>query len=291
MITIITPTYNREKYLNKAYNSLLKQTDKDFEWIVIDDGSTDKTKKYIDKIKKDKKINIEYVYKENGGKHTALNLGIKKAKGELILILDSDDYLDQKAIEYIKTYWEKYKNNKQICGMTFLKKLKNPKYSEKKFEECISNMVEFRYNNNNLQDMCEVFKTDILKRFTFPVFGNEKFLSEVIVYNEISKVYDMAYIPETIYIAEYLDNGLSKSWIKLVVNNPQGARANSLKFMNDKRYKISIRIKNCLTFGIYSIISKQPVMKESKMKILSFISYIPCCVFAAYLILKYKERK
>ena len=98
MITIITPTYNREKKLTKAYKSLVKQTDKNFEWLVVDDGSTDNTKDLINKFKKEKKIKIRYIYKENGGKHTALNVGTQKAKGELLLILDSDDYLDVKAV-------------------------------------------------------------------------------------------------------------------------------------------------------------------------------------------------
>ena len=90
MITVITPTYNRKHTISKCYESLVKQTNDDFEWLVVDDGSTDNTKKLIDKYIKEKKINMRYIYKKNGGKHTALNVGINKAKGNLILILEKD---------------------------------------------------------------------------------------------------------------------------------------------------------------------------------------------------------
>lgn len=286
MITILTPTCNREKYLNKAYNSLLKQTEKNFEWLVIDDGSTDNTKKYITKIQKEKKINIRYIFKKNGGKHTALNLGTKEAKGELILILDSDDYLDEKAVENINKYWNKYKSEEKICGLTFLKKLDNPMYKENTFKECISNMNDFKYNQGNLADMCEVMSTEILKKYPYPIFEGENFLSEAIVTGEISKKYNLAYIPIVIYYAEYLNDGLSKNWLKLVVNNPQGARANSLMFMS-KEYKLSIRLKNCLTFGVYSCIANKSILKDTKMKIISFLTILPCFILAKMLKKKY----
>ena len=172
--------------------------------------------------------------------------------------------------------------------MTFLKKINNPVFKEKTFNECISNMNDFKYNQRNLADMCEVMSTKILKKYPYPVFQNEKFLSEAIVTGEIAKKYNLAYIPIPIYFAEYLEDGLSRNWLKLVINNPKGARANSLMFMS-KEYKIFIRIKNCLTYGIYSIIAKEKILKESKMKVLSFVSYIPCFILAKILEIKYKR--
>src|SRR5574344_324976 len=107
MITVFTPTYNRAHLLCNAYNSLLRQTNKDFEWLIIDDGSTDNTKEIIHKYIDDNKIKIRYYKKNNGGKHTAINYGIKRAKGELTIILDSDDELVNNAIELINKYWLK----------------------------------------------------------------------------------------------------------------------------------------------------------------------------------------
>ena len=288
MITVLTPTYNRENTIDRAYKSLLNQTDKNFEWLIIDDGSQDNTESLVKKYKKEKQINIRYYKKENGGKHTALNVGTNKAKGELILILDSDDYLTHNAIELVIKYWKKYKNYDKICGLTFLKKLKNPMYSDEKFEECISNMNDFKYNKGILADMCEVMSTEILKRYPYPVFEGERFLSEVIVTGEIAKKYNLAYIPIEIYEAEYLDDGLSKNWLKLVVNNPNGARANNLLFMS-KEYKYLIRLKNSIMFDIFSIIAKKPVIKEHKMKIHGILFYVPSFIIAKILELKFKK--
>ena len=91
MLTILTPTYNRGYIINKAYESLIKQSNKDFEWLVVDDGSNDNTEEIVKKFIEEDKIKIRYLHKENGGKHTALNVGINNAHGDLILILDSDD--------------------------------------------------------------------------------------------------------------------------------------------------------------------------------------------------------
>jgi len=280
MITILTPTYNRKYTLKKAYDSLLKQKDKDFEWLIIDDGSTDDTEQLIKELKEKDKIPIRYYYKKNGGKHTALNYGTQRAKGELILILDSDDYLSDDAIQLIKQYWGKYKHDEDICGI----------YKDKLFDECVSNMIDFKYNKGNLADMCEVMRKDILLKYPYPVFENEKFLSEVIVTGEIAKKYNTAYIPKEIYYTQYLEDGLSLNWLKNVVNNPLGARANSLLFMS-KRFKLIIRIKNCITYNVYSIIAHKSVMKDTKMKFCCILFYIPSYIIAKILVKKYKNNK
>lgn len=289
MITVLTPTYNRASTLYRVYDSLIKQTNNHFEWIVVDDGSTDDTKKLIKSFIDEKRLDIKYFYKKNGGKHTALNLGTKKANGELLLILDSDDYLDKDAIKLINKYWEKYKNNEKICGLTFLKKLNNPMYKEKKFKECISNMNDFKYNKGILADMCEVMRVDILRQYPYPVFKNERFLSEAVVTGEIAKEYNLAYIPRVIYYAEYLEDGLSLNWLKLVVNNPLGARANTILFMS-KEYKFIIRVKNCIMYDVFSIIAGERIIIESKMKFFSIVFYIPSYIIAKILSKIYKEQ-
>ena len=101
MITVFTPSYNRKNELKKLYDSLLKQDNKDFEWLIVDDGSSDDTGSYIKKIKKDNKININYIYKENGGKQSAYNMGLDKAKGNIFLCIDSDDILKKNILNII----------------------------------------------------------------------------------------------------------------------------------------------------------------------------------------------
>ena len=288
MITVLTPTYNREKTLKRAYESLLSQTNKDFEWIVVDDGSTDNTKALIESFIDQNKIDIKYYYKTNGGKHTALNLGTQEANGELLLILDSDDYLSDDAIELSYEYWEKYKKDTSICGMTFLARIKNPINKEKPFDECVSNMIDFKYNRGILADMCEVMRTDVLKQNPFPVFENERFLSEFVAFGELAKKYNVAYIPKEIYFAEYLDTGLTKNWFKLVINNPLGARANNLVFMS-KEFKFLIRLKNCIMFDVFSVVAHKKAIAETKMKFWATVFYIPSFILAKILVKLYKK--
>ena len=290
MITVITPTYNRAEIIKKVYDSLLKQTNKDFEWLVIDDGSKDNTKEVINKFIDEQKIKISYFFKENGGKHTALNLGIKKAKGEYVLILDSDDTLVNDAIEKINNKWKQYSFDKSIACLSFLKIYPNGQTIGKTYNgtDIKSNNIDFRYNQDLLGDMCEVFKTEILKQYKFPVYENERFLSEAIVWNQIAFDYDTVYINEPIYVAEYLTDGLSNNWFKLVVNNPMGARANNLLFMS-KKFKFKIRLKNCIMFDVFSFIAKKPILRETKMKFFACLFYIPSYIIAKILVFKFKK--
>ena len=130
-ITVLTPTYNRKEKIQKLYKSLCAQEDKEFLWLIVDDGSTDITEKIVKEFISDKIIKIEYIKKPNGGKHTALNIGIKNILTELTFIVDSDDWLTNDAIKKIKTIHSKYRNNKEICGYSFLRKFSNDKINGK----------------------------------------------------------------------------------------------------------------------------------------------------------------
>ena len=114
-VAVLTPTYNRAYILDKLYLSLEEQTIKDFVWYIIDDGSTDDTESLISSFSC-KEFSIKYTKKENGGKHTALNVGISQIEEELTIIVDSDDTLTKDAIETIKRDWDKYSGLQNICG-------------------------------------------------------------------------------------------------------------------------------------------------------------------------------
>ena len=265
MVTILTPTYNREYTLKDTYNSLLNQTNKSFEWIIVDDGSTDNTRMLVKNIKKENKLDIKYIYKENGGKHTALNLGIEKASGKYILILDSDDTLLPDCVDLVEKKWNNYEDNSKIACLSFLKVFPNNEIIGKKYseEETISNHIDFRYNRSLLGDMCEIFKTEVLKKYPFPVFNNERFLSETLIWNKIALDYNTVYINKPIYVASYLNDGLSKNYLKLVYNNPIGASENSNMFLI-KRFKLKIRIKNAILYDGYCINAKKKIIRNNK---------------------------
>lgn len=275
MISILTPTYNRCGTLKRLYDSLLRQTVPDFEWIIIDDGSKDDTKKLINSFLEEKKINIKYFYKKNGGKHTAINYGVKKVSGESILILDSDDYLVNNAIETIYNYQKKYWDRSDIAALSFLKIYDSGESIGKKFvdDEIISDNISFRYNKGILGDMAEIYKTDVLKKYPFPQFENEKFLSEAIVWNKIAFNYKTVYINKGIYVVEYLPDGLSSKSLELRYYNSYGACENAKLFLNHK-FKISIRLKNAILYDCFYLISKMKKYKiEFKKNILTFVFF------------------
>ena len=119
MITIFTPTYNRAEFLAPLYDSIKNQSSKDFEWVIVDDGSTDNTYSAVAEIinSHDGSFPIRYFKKPNGGKHTAINMGVNVEEGELFLILDSDDELPPTAIETIEKRYKMIMANKTLSGV------------------------------------------------------------------------------------------------------------------------------------------------------------------------------
>lgn len=270
-VSIITPSYNRAHLLENAYNSLKKQTSNDFEWIVVDDGSKDNTEEVVNKFISEKEIDIVFLKKENGGKHTAVNAGVEKASGKLVLILDSDDLLMADAIKTILEDWNSYATNDEICGLSYNRKITNCEVKQKEFPvtPIISNHIEFRYNQGFLKDRVEVYRTDVMKKFPFPKFEGERFLSEAVVWNKIAYEYNTVYIDKDIYECEYLDGGLTSNSIKTRVNNPKGAMAN-YEIMMKQPFNTKLRIKYSIlynTFSKFAGVSFKERMKENKLLI------------------------
>lgn len=293
MITILTPTYNRAYTLDKAYKSLINQTNKNFCWLIIDDGSSDNTKELVSKFIEEKKIKIRYYYKKNGGKHTAINYGMKKVSTKYILILDSDDYLKPNCINYVLNKWEKYSDDDKIGCLSFLKVKPDDKVIGKRYmeKEIISNHIDFRYNRSLLGDMCEVFRSDVLRKYSFPVYGDERFLSEAIVWNKIAFDYDTVYVNYPIYVADYLEDGLTNSSLRLRYYNPIGASMNANMFLNS-RFKMTIRLKNAILYDGFSLIAGRnyiSIINDSNNKFLSILFFPLGIVFFMWLKLKFRK--
>ena len=221
-ITVFTPTYNRGYLLDKLYDSLLKQTNTDFEWLIIDDGSNDNTSNIINKFIDDDKIRIRYFYQENGGKHRAINKGLDIAEGELFFIVDSDDTLIPTAIELVLEKYKSVENCPEFAGISF-----NRGYSEKEiigktfsseFMDCTN--LE-RGKNNILGDKSEIYRTEILRNIKFPEIEGENFMSEIVLWNEVARQgYKLRWYNEIIYICNYLEDGLTVNRDSIYLNNP-----------------------------------------------------------------------
>ena len=165
--TIFTPTYNRAYLLEELYDSLKSQTFKDFEWLVVDDGSLDDTRQIVEKFINEKILNISYYYKDNGGKQRAYNYALDKAKGELFICLDSDDKYVPNGLEIILKYWIKNEKNSKIAGMGYISTYPNGDIIGTKFPK--NEMIESQFDIYNKYkvtgDKGLMFRTDIIKNY------------------------------------------------------------------------------------------------------------------------------
>lgn len=261
-LTILTPTYNRKEKLDKLYNSLCKQTNKNFLWLIVDDGSNDNTSNLIQEYYKENKVKIEYIRKKNGGKHTAINFGMLKVQTPLVFIVDSDDWLSDDAIEQILKVHKKFATIESICGYSFLRMFKNGKVNGKRFEKdlFIDDYINIRINRNDTNsDKAEVWKTFYLKKFPFPEFPNEKFLGEDTIWIQMSMKYKMIFINKTIYLSEYLSEGLTKNRRKHNIQSPKGClyRAKiSLIACKERKINFLFFLKVLMQYHIYGRFAK-----------------------------------
>ncbi len=222
MITVLTPTYNRASLLINLYQSLIKQDFDDFEWVIVDDGSIDATTDIVDQFIQERQIVITYIKQANGGKHRALNRGVKEAKGELVLIVDSDDTLPKDSLLNINQHYVDIKDNSSIGGVCGLMAHHDGTIiGERKISSSMNlSSIEMRYKYGFVGDVCEVFKTEILREFPFPEIENEKFCPESLVWNRIATKYKLHYFNEVIYYRDYLDDGLTSKIVRIRMNSP-----------------------------------------------------------------------
>lgn len=221
-ITIFTPAYNRANLLPRLYSSLKELPNNNFEWIIVDDGSTDETKELISSYINDSNFSIYYFYQKNQGKHIAINKGLEKAKGELFFIVDSDDFLPSNSLDIVEENYSFIKDKNYIVSLVGRIDSENRKNDKFPFESLTDTSFEVS-KNYRLGDVAEVYKTAILKEYKFPKFEGEKFCTEALVWNRISKKYKQYYFNEIIYNSEYQDEGLTSNYWNLLLNNPNGA--------------------------------------------------------------------
>lgn len=286
-LAILTTTFNRGEMLRTAYNSLKSQTNNNFVWYVVDDGSSDNTKEVVEGIKNENAICVKYFFKENGGKHTALNFGLQRIEEEFVIILDSDDILTKDAVEIVLNDAKDLDEN--FCGIGYLKasfegKVVGKEYTSNGVEDTFVNQ---RYNKNTFGDKAEVFKAEILKQFPFPEFEGEKFLSEATVWCKMSGIYKMKFYNKVIYKCEYQADGLSVNVRKTLFQNPKGASA-CYKTLSGKGFNLKNKIKYTLLFAIYMLADGKKykqIRKETNSRFLTFWLY----PFAVIIFKKWKR--
>lgn len=258
-LTVVTPTYNRATLLSRLYENLCEQTCKDFIWLVIDDGSTDNTKELVGSFKADN-FEIQYVQKENGGKHTALNVAFRIVKTELLFIVDSDDLLVSDAVETIKHDWteaQTMKTKRKLCGIGYLRGYGEGGYVGDAYSQdyFVGDFIAERYNKGIDGDKAEVWVSECLGQFRFPEYKGEKFISESVAWIWLAERYDMLFVNKIIYITEYLQGGLSDNGRRLRFQCPHLMAYGSLVTMTN-HFSLKIRVKETLLYIVYSLFGR-----------------------------------
>lgn len=220
-ITVFTPTYNRCQTLFRLYESLCQQSYSNFEWIIVDDGSTDKTDEQIQRIAKTALFPIRYYKKENGGKHTAHNLAIEKASGDYFFCVDSDDYLSSDALLAISEVVQRFPS---VVGVVALKACANGELLSDKLPhvQCVGSLIELNERYRCRGEFSIALKTNIARENPYPVFCGENFIGELVIYDRFCRKDCFALLPKVVTICEYQPDGLSARANHLMRENPAG---------------------------------------------------------------------
>lgn len=269
-ITILTPTYNRAHLLKRVYDSLCIQSNKFFDWVIIDDGSNDNTKDIISEFIKEEKVKIRYYYKENGGKHTTINYGVNFINSTYVLILDSDDFLTSFSIELLYRMIKKIENNHHLCGIIGLSQNKEKNIIGTRFpyDDWEVSFADVYHKYKVTGDKSVLFKTQILKNFPFPERKNIKFVFEATVWHEMAKQYNVLAINHVIQEKEYLEKGITNTSYKLeYIKGLAFSYFTLIKNETHSFYKYpKVFIWDYIHLAINSLLSKESYFKELNLK-------------------------
>nr|WP_269848298.1 glycosyltransferase family 2 protein [Ralstonia sp. ASV6] len=250
----MTPTFNRAYTLPRLYESLVRQTSRDFEWLVVDDGSEDETGELISRLAKNKAVRIRYIAQANAGKHIALNTGVQQAHGDMILIVDSDDALVDGAIQQIKDRLTEHMRE-DLSGLCFRKALFDGKLLGRVIKADAMKLNPTEASKMFKGDLAYVFKRSTMASNPFPQIPGEKFVPELYVWNKIADMGCIVFFPEdVIYRCEYLPDGYTHNFMSTLKKNPKGfllfyASQISRETSVLLKLKYSIRWLQCLYYS------------------------------------------
>lgn len=284
-LTIITPTYNRMHTLQKAYNSLVLQSEQNFIWLIVDDGSSDGTEVLVRSFIEEKKIEVKYEKKSNGGKASALNLALDLVETPYCCCLDSDDWFHNETVEKATKLLDEEKNNLNCCGVLAIRN--NPDGS------CMGKVTipaKYKYVTTDVlynklgfaSELICFYKSDIAKQYRFPVFQNEKFMPPSWFHYTICELYCFRTSWDSMCYCEYIGDGLTKNKRKVIVENPKGyTLIKQIAFKNAKGLRR--KFKNGIMYICGSIIAEDKNwLKNAPYKFVSIMAY-PIALFVYYI--------
>ena len=293
-ITVFTPTFNRAMLLVRCYESMKRQTNKNFIWMIIDDGSTDNTREQVNNWQKSGEIEILYYYKPNGGLHTAYNEAISHIITPLCVCIDSDDYMPDDAIETILNFWNKNgsDNYAGIVGLDF--------YSSGKVigdylpSQKAVNLIDLLINRYKIKngDRTNVVRTELYKKYApMKVFPGEKNFNPHYMHLQISQDYDFLVLNKNLRYVEYQPNGMTNSMLKQYRNSPNSFAEIRKLYLSFSGTSFLFRLKNSIHLVSSYILAKKfrRVLIETPRKFETLVAIPFGILFSVYIKLKTKN--
>ena len=290
-LTVFTPTYNRADLLQRCFESMKRQTNKNFIWLIIDDGSTDNTKEVVERWQWELlDFSLRYIYKENGGLHTAYNEAIANIDTELCVCIDSDDFMPDDAVEKILSFWEK-NGSPEVAGIVGLDYdlegncIGDPLPAQK----CI-NLIDLlvgKYPIHN-GDRTNVIRTELYKKFSpMPVFPGEKNFNPHYMHLQISREYDFLVLNENLRYVEYQSGGMSSNMLRQYRNSPRSFAQTRRLYLSFSNTGWKFRLRHSIHYVSSSILSRNKhFLKESPAKGLTLAALLPGLALTAYILFK-----
>lgn len=283
-ITVFTPTFNRAHTLYRCYESLERQTCKEFIWLIIDDGSSDDTRKLVDMWRKNNEFEVQYCYQENQGMHGAHNTAYKLIDTELNICIDSDDYMADDAIEKILAFWRKY-GSKAVSGIIALDAESGGKLIGAELPRDInsSTLSDLYHKYKCKGDKKLIYRSELTKMYPYPMFKGEKLVPLSYKYILLDMEYKMLLMNEVVCYVEYMEDGSSRNIIKQYKKNPKGFSAYRKVSINASE---NILFKFCQTihYVATSLISKnKSFIRESPNRVITLLSLLPGLLLYLYI--------
>jgi glycosyltransferase involved in cell wall biosynthesis len=282
-LTIFTATYNRAHLLPRLFKSLKRQGCFDFEWLVIDDGSVDKTTDlFEDFLKEELPFSIRFYTQENQGLIRTLNSGISLAKGCYLIKMDSDDYVMDDFVENICRWIDEIDSNKKIYAVGGLRvtaqgmplKGKWPIIPKEGYVDA-SDIERKQYNLD--ADMTEAWRLEVLRRYPFPVWPTEKFAPEQIVTHQIAiEGYKIRWRAVPLTICEYQEGGLTLGASTLEKKNPMGYAMMYEQQLDRPDFSFQKKICSAMNMFALTMIGRTPSYYfKNKHKVIKLLAFIP----------------
>jgi len=263
-LTIFVPSYNRASYLQRMYESLMKQTNQDFVWLIVDDGSTDNTQEVIETLKKGThRFKIEYFYQANQGKPFAFNKGVEETTTPYFYAIDSDDWLTDTAVTDIISTIEALEQQREAVAYVFqYLDINHQLITKRPFPSSpwYGNYDTMMFTEKVVGDAGFVFKTEVLRQFPFPKYLDETFVPEAFLYNRLNHFSGVfAYINIPIAYHEYLPEGFTHNMRPLFKNNPMGHYVYAAEYLNFFRHDLNQTLRHIGAIGIFGkALGKRP---------------------------------